>query len=393
MPRTPTPTTGDQAAIEAGGSGLARKLAIFAGLASLGFAGLAVALIITPGHAIQFRLSSPPPPSAAAPGVPTGPSSVAPVTAQASQADTAVLVPWVAAAPGRVEPRSGQIRIASVLGGRITAVLVGNNDKVTEGEVLIRLDDKEPRARLTAADAEAAVRKRERDAQPATSGREDIRKAEDAVFTAERAVTSARFELDDAITADRKKTANARALSSARSRLADAQDRLRQEQAAYASAQSRTNAPAPNRFEAALIAGRSDVTLAETMLDRTRIRAPIAGTVLQVQAKVGELVAPSPENTLVMMGDMSVLRVRAEVDEQDVSKIKMNQRVFVRNTAYPGMEFEGKVIELAPSLALPRMGSRGARRATDVEVLEVLVDLEGTVPLLPGMRVDAFFRR
>ena len=50
-------------------------------------------------------------------------------------------------------------------------------------------------------------------------------------------------------------------------------------------------------------------------------------------------------------------------------------------------------MELAPSLALPRMGSRGARRATDVEVMEVLIDLEGTCRLLPGMRVDVFFRR
>ena len=206
---------------------MARKLAIFAGLASLAFAGLAVALIVTPGHAIQFRLTSSSPSTAPSPA-----TSTAPIAAQASPADTAALVAWVAAAPGRIEPRSGQIRIASVLGGRITAVLVGNNDRVTDGEVLIRLDDKEARARLTAADAEASARKRERDAQPATSGREDVRKAEDAVFTAERAVTNARFELDDAITADRKKTANPRALTNARNRLSDAQEKLRQEQAA-----------------------------------------------------------------------------------------------------------------------------------------------------------------
>jgi HlyD family secretion protein len=37
------------------------------------------------------------------------------------------------------------------------------------------------------------------------------------------------------------------------------------------------------------------------------------------------------------------------------------------------------------------MGSRGARRATDVEVLEVLIDIEGSVPLLPGMRAEVFF--
>jgi HlyD family secretion protein len=38
------------------------------------------------------------------------------------------------------------------------------------------------------------------------------------------------------------------------------------------------------------------------------------------------------------------------------------------------------------------MGSRGARRATDVEVMEVMVDLEGNAPLLPGMRADVFFK-
>jgi HlyD family secretion protein len=129
------------------------------------------------------------------------------------------------------------------------------------------------------------------------------------------------------------------------------------------------------------------------VLDKTRIRAPIAGTVLQINAKLGELVAPSVEFPLVVMGDMSIVRVRAEVDEADVSKIKKDQRAFVKNTAYPNKEYEGKVVELAPSVALPRMGSRGVRRATDIEVMEVLIDLEGSVPLLPGMRVDVFFRR
>ena len=51
------------------------------------------------------------------------------------------------------------------------------------------------------------------------------------------------------------------------------------------------------------------------------------------------------------------------------------------------------MIELAPSLAVPRMGSRGARRAIDVEVMEVVIELEASGPLLPGMRADVFFRR
>jgi HlyD family secretion protein len=364
----------------AGRQGTARKLAIGAGLASLAFAGFAIALIVTPSNSVQVKLP-----------LPT--SGSAPVSASPPVAEGDRQLQWVAAAPGRVEPRSGQIRISAEVGGSVSAVPVAMGDKVADGEVLVRLEDREARARVAAAEAEAATRKRERDAQSATAGREDVRKAEDAVYTAERSLTNARFELDAAIAADRKGGGDARGLSAARSRLAEAKEHLRREQLGLSSAQAKANLPAPNRFEAALIAGRADVTLAETMLDRTRIRAPIAGTVLQLNAKVGELVAASPELPLVVVGDMSLLRVRAEVDEQDVGKVKVGQRVFVRNTAYPGRDFEGKVAEMAPSLALPRMGSRGARRATDVEVMEVLINLDGAVPLLPGMRVDAFFRR
>ena len=359
-------------------SGTARKLAIVASLGAMGFAGFAVALLATPGNIVHNKLAASP----------------APITNQPQAQSTANPGPvsWVAAAPGRVEPRSGQIRIGTALAARVVAVAVKANDKVATDEVLIRLDDKETRARLAAAESETAARKREREAQPANTGREAVTRAEDAVFAAERAVTNARFELDDMIAADRKSSGSPQTLSQARRRLADAQDRLRQENLAFASAQARNNIPAPSRFEAAVAAARTEVILAETMLERTRIRAPIAGTVLQLHAKAGEMVAPS-EMPLATIGDMSLMRVRAEVDEQDVSKIKVGQRVFVRNNAYPGQEFEGKVAELAASLATPRMGSRGVRRATDVEVMEVLIDLDGNVPLLAGMRADAFFRR
>jgi HlyD family secretion protein len=370
-----------QLVLQARGGGMARKLAIVAGLASLAMAGLAIALVLTPGARIQIRMT----PSEQAPAA----TSTAPPASVSTGGQQA----WTAAAPGRVEPKSGQIKLSTSLTGRVESVAVAINDRVAEGEVLVRLEDKEARARLSAAEAEAAARKRERDAQPVTSGRESVSKAEDALFSAERAVNSARLELDDAIAANRRRDGSAGAVNSARRRLTDANEKLRTEQANFASAHAKSSVPAPNRLEAALIAARSEVTLAESLLDKTRIRAPIAAKVLQINAKVGELVAPSPELPLVVVGDMSVVRVRAEVDEADVAKIKLGQSAFVRTNAYPGRDFEGKVVEIAPSLALPKMGSRGARRATDVEVMEVVIDLDGNVPLLPGMRTDAFFRR
>jgi HlyD family secretion protein len=104
-------------------------------------------------------------------------------------------ITWIAAAPGRIEPKSGQVRVGAQLLGRIADVTVKLNDTVEEGELLIRLDDEEARARLQAAETEASSRKRERDSQTLDKAREDVRKAEDNVFSAERALTNARFGL------------------------------------------------------------------------------------------------------------------------------------------------------------------------------------------------------
>jgi HlyD family secretion protein len=306
--------------------------------------------------------------------------------------DAAPKIDWVAAAPGRIEPKSGLVRVGAQLLGRIAEVNVKLNDKVEEGELLIRLDDDEARARLQAAETEAASRKRERDAQPLDKARDELRTAEDNVFSAERSLTNARFGLEYELQAERQGNGSAARAADARKELVKAKARLQKERTAYAKAQSKPDVPAPNRLESALQAARSDVAVAEALLEKTRIRAPVAGTVLQLPAKAGEMVSPSSERSLVVLGDMSVVRLKAEVDETDVSKIKTGGKVTVKSNAYPGKEFEGTVAELAPTLTSPQFALRGARRPTDVEVLEVTVDLEGNPPLLPGMRADAFFK-
>jgi HlyD family secretion protein len=301
-------------------------------------------------------------------------------------------IDWVAAAPGRIEPKSGLVHVGAQLLGRIAEVTVKLNDKVEEGELLIRLDDDEARARLQAAETEAASRKRERDAQPLDKARDDLRTAEDNVFAAERNLTNSRFGLEYELQAQRQGTGSAARVGDARRTVTKAKEKLQKERANYASAQAKSDVPAPNRLESALQAARSDVSVAEALLEKTRIRAPVAGTVLQLPAKAGEMVAPAPDQALVVLGDMSVVRLKAEVDEIDVSKIKVGGKVVVKSNAYPGKEFTGTVAELAPSLSSPQFALRGARRPTDVEVLEVTVDLEGNPPLLPGMRADAFFK-
>jgi HlyD family secretion protein len=247
---------------------------------------------------------------------------------------------------------------------------------------MMRLDDEEARARLAAAEAAAGLRKRQRDAEPSTSGREDVTKGEDNVYSAEREVIGARFELDAALSGKRRGEATEQQLSDARRRLAKAQERVERERLNYAQAQAKASLPSPNQFESALTSARAEVALAASQL----------GNVLQLNAKKGEIVAPSPEHPLAVVGDMSNVRVKAEVDDGDVAKIKVGQKAFVRSINYPGRDFEGTVADLAPTMATPRITARGPRRPSDIEVLEMTINLDGKVPLLPGMRVDAFVR-
>ena len=298
---------------------------------------------------------------------------------------------WIIASIGRAEPKNGEIRITPTVPGRIAQSFVRANDRVEEGDVLLRLEDDEARFRLVSTEAEAAVRRRERDAQPVVAGREDVKRIEDALYSAERIETGARFELDFVLSA-RRTGGTDQPVASARKRLVEARERVKRERTALGTALAKPGLAAPNRLEAAFTAARAEVSVAETMLDKTRIRAPSAGTILQIAGKVGETIGPSMDHPLLVMGDLSAMRVIAEVDETDAAKVRLGQAVFVRSDTYPGKDFEGKVTAVAPSLAQPRIGQRGPRRPTDVEVLEVTILLDGTVPLLTGMRTEVFFR-
>jgi HlyD family secretion protein len=250
---------------------------------------------------------------------------------------------WDAVTLGRVEPRSGEIKIAAPLpGGRIADVLVKANEEVFAGELLVRLDDDEALARVAEADAQVALHKRARNDQSAPAASADRRKAEDA--------------------------------------------------AAESKLKASADTPLPTRLEGELNVAQAEWRVAQAAFEKTQIRAPADGVVLRVDAKKGELGVPSLQPALVIIGDVSVLRVRAEVNEQDLGRIRGGQSVLVRAAAFRGREFDGKVSSVARIVAPSRINSGDPRKFNDIDVLEVLVDLPDPGPLVVGEQVDVYFK-
>jgi HlyD family secretion protein len=295
---------------------------------------------------------------------------------------------WAASAPGRVEPRDGEIRIGAASAGRIDAVAVKAGARVRAGDLLVQLDDEDARSRVAGALAEVAVRRRERDAETVGKLASDRRAAEDQVGSSERALIAAKADLDRLLLT---MTSAQDAIEKARASVAAAREKQDVDRAALRRVNATAGMPLQTRLEASLATARSELALADAAVERARVRASADGTVLQLNAKAGEVVAPSVEVPLVVLGDLTSLRVRAEVEERDFAKLRVGQKAVVRSDAFPGQDFEGTVSSLAQALAPPRLASRGPRRPNDVDVLEVIVDLAGTPPVLPGMRADVYF--
>ncbi|MEM1371144.1 MAG: efflux RND transporter periplasmic adaptor subunit, partial [Pseudomonadota bacterium] len=299
---------------------------------------------------------------------------------------------WAASATGRIEPASGTVRVVSQLSGLVLEVAAETNDTLKEGDLLLRLDDEDYLTRIAIAKAEEQVRRSERNEEPATGLAKERQEAEDAVFDAKQERYDAWQAFDEVSAAARQQgQVNTSEMQQARDQIKSITAKLTSLEGELLEVNGKDGMPLPNRLESSLTIARSELALAQNAFERTRIRAPFDGTVLNVFAKTGETVGAGGPGALVSFGDLDSLKVRAEVEERDVAKVKVGQKVVVRADAFPDREFTGVVAEVASALGSPRITSRGPRRPNDVDVLEVVADLDGTPPLLTGMRVDVFF--
>ena len=308
----------------------------------------------------------------------------------AAQKPTADDKNWQAVAPGLVEPRSGEIKVAAPVIGAISEVMVQGGDKVIADEPLIRLDDEGARARVATSQAQVEMRKRARNDQGAGKAA-DRRKAEDGVAEAEAAVVQTRDSFDAAVKAKRSSGSDTD-LAAARTAWSGAQERLLQKRVQLHRLDDDPDTPLPTANEGQLNVARGELRSAFAELEKLTIRAPAASTVLQVNAKVGELASPTAPQAPVLLGDLTGLRVRAEVDERDVGKIKLGGKAVVRADAFRGREFAGKVVSIAPLVQPARINSPGSRNLSDFSVTDVLIELSDPGPLLVGMKVDVYFQ-
>jgi len=136
--------------------------------------------------------------------------------------------------------------------------------------------------------------------------------------------------------------------------------------------------------QAAVATAQANLQTARDAMEDTQVRAPITGTVLELDAVLGTVIS-SPTNdvaggtVILKMANLDTVQVSALVDETDVGKVRAGLPVTITVDAYPNRRFDGRVLKIEPQ----------AQVTQNVTMFPVDVNISNPDHLLkPGMNTE-----
>jgi HlyD family secretion protein len=215
----------------------------------------------------------------------------------------------VVSATGNLAP-TNQIEVGSEQSGTVTDIFVDNNDRVTKGQVLARLDTSRLQDTVNQSEAGLSSAKAQLMTADATAmqARATLRRLE-SVYRLSGGKVPAATEMDVA------RSDNARAV------------------AGVATAR------------AAVDQARAVLSSAQTALSKAFIKSPVNGQVLSRQIEPGQTVAASLNAPVLftIAEDLSQMRLEVKVDEADVAQVSKGQRATFQVDAFPGRTFPAAI--------------------------------------------------
>jgi len=287
--------------------------------------------------------------------------------------------------------------VAPQLSGRVVEVLVADNQTVQAGQILVRLDDADQKAELAQAQAnlQAAI---------AAVGNVDAQAAQEQATIAARAaaVTQAHAQANLAnaeverygklaaegwVSQQRIQTQQATA-ETARASVAQARAALVAEQRTAGVLGS-----AREQGVAAVEQARARLEQAQVALDRTVIRAPVAGVVGARSVRVGQYVnAGAQMLSIVPMRDAYVV---ANFKETQLDRMRIGQDVEITADAFPDRKIHGRIDSFAPATGsefalIPVENATGnfTKITQRVPVRIAVARNEGGLALRPGLSLE-----
>jgi len=298
------------------------------------------------------------------------------------------------AGAGIVEASTENIAVGSALPGVVVEVLVSVDDvgkKVKAGEALFRVDDRQLKAQLAYQEANllaAEAQLAKLDAQPRP---EEVPPSEAKVRVADANVSVQR---DLAERAQRLAASRAMADEDVRQRqlaLEVARQQLSQAKADNALLKAGAWEPDKAIARAAVAQARAQIEQTRTELERSLVRAPVDGEVLQVNVRLGEYVGAPPNQALVVIGNVHQLHVRVDIDEHDIPRFHPGATGRASVRGHPSVQFPLRFVRVEPYVVPKKSLTGDNTERVDTRVLQVIYAVDNKqTPLYVGQQMDVF---
>lgn len=241
------------------------------------------------------------------------------------------------------------VDVGTQVSGQVAELHADFNTEVKEGQLIARIDPQTFEARLRQAEADLAIAKANVSMQVAAKARAEADLASAQANLENRRATDA----EAARELTRKEALLARGVASNRD-VTQAKA-----QAESAAAQTRAAAAALRSAEAQILVSQAQIENARAQvqqreasveqalidLERTFIRAPVNGVVINRQVSLGQTVAASLNAPVLftIAQDLRQMQVEANVDEADIGQIQTGQEVEFTVDAHAGRTFRGRI--------------------------------------------------
>jgi multidrug resistance efflux pump len=319
-----------------------------------------------------------------------GCSRVAPQAAVEARSDPGPRISL--ACSGRVEGRGETVEVGAAADGIVTSIRVVEGQTVPRGALL---------AEIGCGDLTASLRETEAEAESARQSKLRLMRGsrEEERLAADERTSAARAVVEEAAAALRRAKTLAAQDDIPRASLDQAQRDFNVAQArlneAVRNEELAKAPPLPEELARADAEIRAADERGETIrekLAKCQVTAPIDGTVLRVLLKPGESFSTLTPRPLIEMADLTLRRVRAEVDERDVGKVRQGQRALVFPEGQRKRTYTGSVQALYKVMGRRHTLTGDPAEKADHDVLETMVLLDKSGNDLPvGLRVVVQF--
>ncbi len=290
---------------------------------------------------------------------------------------------------GYIEPRSEIRRLSFKIGGVLRRCGKKPGDTVHQGEVLAELDDCSAAAAVEIAKRRLTVAKAQLSEVKAGVNPHRIAVA---VQTVAKLREQARHYNTEALrhkSLSGTPSVSQTDVAEAKTKAIQAEIALQEQEAELTYLKNMVTPEQLALAEAKVRQTEAEVVDSEQQQANTKLTAPIDGVILKYLKREGEGVSPlMPPEPVVLFGDLSRLRIRAEIDERQVHRLRVGQtaEVYGRNAGHK--TYSGKVVEIEKTMGHKTLFSQTASERKDLHVLQILIEMEEQFAAPIGLQVE-----